>query len=338
MRSKQGGTAHLAGIIEEDLSERETGLYKPQRIALADLAASALSTRSANTGEWVSILPREGCGEKSCERYISRFLANRRIDPLRVMFGFAPEILSSVGSKGQIVVLMLDQSKISDGFECLMVSLRLGERAIPIAWRVIATKGPIGFDIQKPLLERVFSMVPAGISILLAADRFYGTSNLISWCQHRQWRYRVRLKGNLILIHAGGEISTGEAASQGLNVLYDASLGKTITHIGIIHEAGHPEPWIIAMNERPNPAKILDYGLRWGIEALFSDIKSRGFGVTKTQLKDAQRIERLLLVLAIATYWAVSTGMTNRFRETKDTQKNAHARSSLFSSRDFESS
>ena len=98
MRSKRGGTAHLAGIIEEDLAERETGLYKPQRVALADLAASALSTRSANTGEWVSILPGEGCDEKSCERYISRFLANRRVDPLRVMFGFVPEILSSVGS------------------------------------------------------------------------------------------------------------------------------------------------------------------------------------------------------------------------------------------------
>jgi Transposase DDE domain len=338
MRSEQGGTAHLAGIIEEDLTERDTGLYKPQRIALADLAASALSTRSANTGEWVSILPREGCGEKSCERYISRFLANRRINPLRVMFGFVPEILSSVGSQGQIVILMLDQSKISDGFECLMVSLRLGERAIPIAWRVIETKGAIGFDIQKPLLDRVFDMVPTGIAVLLAADRFYGTSNLIAWCQEHQWRYRIRLKGNLILIHSGGEILTGEAATQGLSVLYDARLGKTITHIGIIHEAGHPEPWIIAMNERPNPAKILDYGMRWGIEALFSDIKSRGFGVTKTQLKDAKRIEKLLLVLAIATYWAVSTGMTSRSRQMKCTKKNKHVRSSLFSSKGFEPS
>ena len=55
-----------------------------------------------------------------------------------------------------------------------------------------------------------------------------------------------------------------------------------------------------------------DYGLRWGIEALFSDLKTRGFSVTKTQLKHADRIERLLLVLTIALYWAVSTGMQPR--------------------------
>jgi hypothetical protein len=61
MRSKEGGTAHLAGIIEEDLSVRETGLSKPQRIALGDLVASSLSSRSANTQEWLSILPREKC-------------------------------------------------------------------------------------------------------------------------------------------------------------------------------------------------------------------------------------------------------------------------------------
>lgn len=36
----------------------------------------------------------------------------------------------------------------------LMVSLRIGERAIPVAWRVFATSGAIGFEDQKPLLDR----------------------------------------------------------------------------------------------------------------------------------------------------------------------------------------
>jgi hypothetical protein len=54
---------------------------------------------------------------------------------------------------------------------------------------------------------------------------------------------------------------------------------------------------------------ILDYGMRWGIECLFSDFKSRGFSITKTHLKHAARIERLILILTISLYWAVSTGM-----------------------------
>ena len=42
---------------------------------------------------------------------------------------------------------------------------------------------------------------------------------------------------------------------------------------------------------------------------MFSDFKSRGFGITKTHLKHADRIERLILILTLALYWAVSTGM-----------------------------
>lgn len=48
---------------------------------------------------------------------------------------------------------------------------------------------------------------------MLAADRFYGTAKLIGWCQNAGWGYRIRLKGNLILGHEGGEMTTDEALS-----------------------------------------------------------------------------------------------------------------------------
>ena len=54
---------------------------------------------------------------------------------------------------------------------------------------------------------------------------------------------------------------------------------------------------------------VLDDGMRWRIECLFSDFKSRGFGIIKLHLKQAARIERLILILTLSLYWAVSTGM-----------------------------
>ena len=33
-------------------------------------------------------------------------------------------------------------------------------------------------------------------------DRFYGTADLIGWCQQRGWDYRLRLKGNLVVAPA----------------------------------------------------------------------------------------------------------------------------------------
>ena len=61
------------------------------------------------------------------------------------------------------------------------------------------------------------------------------------------------------------------------------------------------------------------------IECMFSDFKSRGFSITKTKLKHVDRIERLILVLTIALYWAVSTGMQPRSNQSNYTKKNSTA-------------
>ena len=52
----------------------------------------------------------------------------------------------------------------------------------------------------------------------------------------------------------------------------------------------------------------LEYSDRWGIEPLFSDFKSRGFGIEDTQIRYADRLDRLMLVMSLALHWAVSTG------------------------------
>jgi hypothetical protein len=50
----------------------------------------------------------------------------------------------------------------------------------------------------------------------------------------------------------------------------------------VLHEPGHPAPWIVAMECVPTAAAVRDYGLRWGSEPMFSDFKSRGFGLEDT--------------------------------------------------------
>jgi Transposase DDE domain len=324
MRYTTGGIAHMAGVIEDDLVDRDTGLQKPHIKGLADLSASMLACRSVNTSELLAVLPRSTKDTDSRFRYINRWLQNPMIDHLRVMRGFIPEIAQVATAGGKTIILMMDQTKIAEHFECLMVSLRVGERAIPVAWTVKETRGGIGFDVQKPLLDAVCTMMPQGVDILLAADRFYGTAALIAWCKQHGWNYRIRLKENLILHHEGGEITTGDAAKTKMTALMNATLNATgvTTHIGILHEKGHKEPWIIAMHDVPTKGRVLDYGMRWGIESMFSDFKSRGFGITKTQLKHADRIERLILILTIALFWAASTGMSPPEKIPNHTKKN----------------
>src|SRR3954471_24576902 len=83
---------------------------------------------------------------------------------------------------------------------------------------------------------------------------------------------------------------------------------KVRTNVGFIQDPGHEEPWIIAMSETPGYLTTLDYARRWGIEPMFSDFKTRGFGLEDSQIRYPDRLARLILVMTLALYLAVSTG------------------------------
>jgi hypothetical protein len=252
-------------------------------------------------------------------QWIARFLANPLVDTDEVMAPFARQVLERQAGGGEPLALILDQSKISDRHQVLMLAVRFGERALPLAWRVEATEGAIGFEIQKALLDAVAPWVPPSASVTLLGDRFYGTADLIGWCQEREWDYRLRLKGNLVVVDGDTRTTATACAAERVFYLEDVELtGKRArTNIGIIHDPGHAEPWIIAMYRfalpkgpaKPGYLKTLEYGARWGIEAMFSDFKSRGFGVEDTHIHHSERLGRLLLVMALALHWAVSTGL-----------------------------
>lgn len=83
---------------------------------------------------------------------------------------------------------------------------------------------------------------------------------------------------------------------------------RVTTSIGIVNDPGHDEPWFIAMSGKPGYLNTRDYAARWGIEPMFSNFQSRGFGLEQKQLQTPDRLSRLMLVLSLALYFAVATG------------------------------
>ena len=76
---------------------------------------------------------------------------------------YAGDVFSRLASNAQTIVLMIDQSHINNGHEVLIVSVRMRDRALPMAWRVRKTKGNIGYPIQKELLDSIENWVPEGL-------------------------------------------------------------------------------------------------------------------------------------------------------------------------------
>lgn len=317
------GIRQIAESISAELKQRLPKQRKTQREKLALLTATMLDVRSANLMDLAAGLPLEADRTDMRYQWISRLLGNQLVVCDEIMEPFARDILERTAERGKALTLILDQTKASDRHQILMLALRFGERAVPLAWRVETTEGSIGFDTQKDLLERVASWLPAGTSVRLMGDRFYGTADLIGWCQDRGWKYWIRLKGNLVVDDGETRTTTGQCAKSKRFYLADVDLtGRRVrTHIGIIHDPGHAEAWIIALSERPSYLKTLEYSQRWGIEPMFSDFKSRGFGLEETQIQYADRLGRLILVMTLALYCAVSTGMWDAVHHATPSEK-----------------
>jgi hypothetical protein len=58
----------------------------------------------------------------------------------------------------------------------------------------------------------------------------------------------------------------------------------------------------------------------------FSDYKTRGFNLEDSQIERTDRLDRLVLVLSLALYWAVSTGMWDAMENKTPAEKKTHRR------------
>lgn len=317
------GFKGIVKTVARDLEKRLPNQRATQRRKLSELVGGILICQTPNLMELSNVLDRPTESAEARYNYVERFLKNPLVDTEVVMGAYAKDLLARLAKHHHTLVLMIDQSKVNATLEMLMVSVRLRKRAVPLYWIVKETRGGIGFREQKNLLEVVQRWIPAGCRIMLAGDRFYGTAELVGWCQEQGWGYRLRLKGNLCVYQDQGPDKTlDELKATGKWTLEKARFRSgMITSVGILHETGHPEPWYIAMDSLPNEYKTRDYGLRWGIESMFSDFKSRGFSLMQTHIRFADRLEKLILILSIALHWAVSAGLSHEKKNLDHAEK-----------------
>lgn len=323
-----GSVRKLAHRVEEGLKQALPTLRKTISRKLALAVAAIIEARTANTAVIANLLPLATEEPDNRQQWMRRLLKNELMDCPSILEPFAQTLLKELSGQGQTLCLSMDQTEIGSRFAVLMISVRVGDRALPLAWHAEGGEANIGWGGQQILLERVKTLLPAPAEVLFLADRFYPSARLILWLKKNRWHYRLRLKGNLTVDIGNAEVTTtGELLRKGMKERYcqKARLFESgvETHIGVLHEAAHPEPWIMAMDAKPNKAAVLDYGVRWSIEPMFSDFKTRGFGLANTRLLDPERLERLILIMALAMYWCVRTGRKDAEQTPTDTEKRA---------------
>ena len=73
------------------------------------------------------------------------------------MAPFACESLRNAMHNGQVILLSMDQTDLGDRMAMLMITVRVGDRSLPLAWLAENGAANIGFAKQKTVLDQVLA-------------------------------------------------------------------------------------------------------------------------------------------------------------------------------------
>jgi hypothetical protein len=177
------------------------------------------------------------------------------------------------------------------------------------------------------LLTHLKAAVPAGWTVLVLSDRGLESPDLFRFVVGLDWHPLMRVKkggkfrpqgwGHFYYFH---QLLNRVGAS--LYVEGVAYTGQELPcTLLACWSAQHQEPWLLLTDLPPEAADALWYGLRTWIEQGFKVIKGGCWDWHKTRMDDPGRVERLWLVLAVATLWVVAIGAADEVRERAEQER-----------------
>lgn len=300
---------HRKDAIAWVLTVCANSLRLSQAKTLAILVASAMRVQRislANIGR-----AAEGAAKHQIKR-CWRFCDNQRIETADAMRGIIARLLKK---RSKPLLIALDWVDIK-GFQTLVASAVLKGRSVPICWASTQDHVYCGHKsrnaFEESLLLVLRSMIPQSIKVIILADRGFGRCALAAFCQQYHFSYLIRIQPKVKVKLKGfeGKLLDYPVFKGIARVLKDVAYrsdGAVKQNIVIRWRKNLPtrrdECWFL-MTDLPGRADQLCqlYGRRMTIEQLFRDCKSKrnGWSLRDTQLKTPDRLDRLLLILAIA--------------------------------------
>lgn len=183
---------------------------------------------------------------------------------------------------------------------------------MPVAWKVMRHKSAsVAFADYRWVLVCA-ARVLAGREVVLLADRGFIHVELLRWAGRTPgWHCRIRCKRGIGLFQRNGRRLALRLPAGGVRYYEGVLLGAARVPVSLAAgwEKGAREPWIVVSDEPAGPGTLRDYGLRFCVEEGFLDHKSGGFQWESSKLRDAKVLQRLCLVMAVATLVLVCQGV-----------------------------
>jgi len=277
------------------------------RRVLKDFALGVLASGSCQLEAIAHALQPRGTFEGQYRR-LQRFLANERVGVAQLQSEWAALVVKTM--QAQQVVLLVDETALSEHMKVMVVGVWSSGGCVPLAWRCYTSKAyPAEGQVQLigDLLARVVPAIPVNRPLWLLADRGIGTSPALMQA--------VEAQGCQVLFRVQGSTRFRDQAgceqslqSLGIRGQHWQSVGEVFkkagwlpAHVTVSWAEDYDQPWCLVSS---SPVAPQAYGVRFHQEVSFRDLKSDGFNWQRSHVWLADHAERLLLVLALS-YWLV---------------------------------
>lgn len=244
-----------------------------------------------------------------------RFLANEAVETRTWYHPWATWLIQSAGSDSQIK-LVIDCTKVTSRAQLICIAIAYQRRTLPIAWDWVPhAKGHSTTEQQLDLLRYVFTLIPTAYQVSLVGDSEFDNTALIEQLQEWEWDYVLRqMPRTKVMLKdaydwrkiATLEIEIGDEICHRRVLLTEKHALRT--NLVSIWRRGEKEPWHLATNQASVEMTVFFYKRRVWIEEMFGDMKRHGFNLEASRLWHAERLSRLMFIVAIVYIWLVTLG------------------------------
>jgi hypothetical protein len=252
---------------------------------------------------------------QSHQRRFRRWLSNRRIHVADAHHALMKQALSEWRSER--LYLSLDTTVVWNCFCLVWVGVVYRGRTVPVAWRVVAQSSSTVrlWTIQR-VLRQAQRLMPDGIAIVLLADRGFADGNLMKYLRDSLgWHFRIRIKRSFQFQHQGQWHPVSSVQLQPGQAYFTSavSVGKTKpypnVYLAFAHDKQSGENWTIVSDEPTNLQTFAQYRLRFQVEESFLDLKSNGFNLEASRLRDKFALSQMCGVIALTMLFLVLQGV-----------------------------
>ncbi len=274
---------------------------------LALLICGIVGAQHVQVAQVADHLPIRGRKNESLIGRFRRWVKQQAITPEAVWLPFARAVLEGLAHTP--LTLLVDATVAGRGCVVLLASVLYHGRARELLWTVVkGHKGHLPEEVHCALIRRIQKLIPPQASVVLLGDGEFDGIDLQTSIRAAGWDYVCRTASNITISAPARVFTVGDLPlTRGQSVAI-ADVEMTLAGYGPVMligvwDADQDAPLHLISSLTDADSAVQRYRVRFRIEGMFANHKSRGFHIHKSHLANPARLARVLIATSLAYLW-----------------------------------